>query len=86
MNLYKVYADYTQDSPKNMITFSAIDLPDAVFTAAQKIIEKYPDLSDDSCNILSNATPVTWNDACDDVYYNDGLNISDISERIDEEE
>lgn len=86
MNLYKVYADYTQDTPKTMITFSAVDLPDACFKAAQKIIDKYSDLSDESCNILSNANPADWNDACDEVYDKDGLNISDISERIDEEE
>ena len=84
MNLYNVYADYTEDSPKSVIQFSADDFSDAYFVAAQKIIDKYNDLSEESCKILCNSDMKNWITDCDKVFDLDGLNISDIEE-IDNE-
>lgn len=85
MNIYRVYADYGEDTPKSSITFSAISLPDAYFNASSKIIEKYEDLSDESCKILSNADVTTWIDSCNKVFDLDNLNISDIEELNEED-
>lgn len=79
MNRYKinVYNSKT-DSEKNHI-FTAISYPEAYFNAVQLLINIYP-LSDKSCTILSDSDMNTWETACDKVYEEDGIDISDIEE------
>lgn len=84
MNRYKVFADYGEDIPKSVIQFNAENYNDACFEAAQKIINKYEKLSEESCEILNNSTIKSWQEDCDTVFDLDNLNISDISEIEDD--
>ena len=84
MNRYKVYIGQNGQAPKYPIEFSASSYRDAYFTAGQKIIEKYPNLSDEECKLISEADMDNWNNKCDEIFDINGFNISDINEIDDE--
>ena len=85
MNRYIVLIGHDGDTSKYPIKFSAVSYKDAYFVAGQKIIEKYPDLSDEECDLISEADMDNWDDICDQIFNINGFNISDVTEVDDDQ-
>lgn len=85
MNRYIVLIGHDGSAPKYPIEFSAASYKDAYFVAGQKIIEKYPDLSDEECDLISEADMDNWDDICDQIFDINGFNISDVTEVDDDQ-
>ena len=80
MNRYKVLVGFDGNEPTNPIEFSATSYKDAYFIAGQKIIENYPQLSDEECELLSDADMNNWEEKCDEIFDLNGFDISDVIE------
>lgn len=84
LSFYKV--SVTTENSKKLIKFQASSINDAYDIAASKIIDTYDDvLTDESCNILDNSSLKTWNEDCDRIYEDCGVNISDVMSYDNEE-
>lgn len=78
MNSYTV--NVSEKDKLHTIVFSAQDIQEAYFLAGQHIINKYDNLSEESCSLLSSSDMNNWDTICDKVYDLDELDISDVKE------